>query len=83
MTTYKISQTQPTSFPKTIDFSQYLNKHPVVAKNRATVCQFTSPQNPVEPKFGNGFVGAAFSAYSHHHYLKLRPDDVCIHQFRV
>ena len=36
----------------------------------------TSPPNPVTASFGHAFVGAVLEAYSGHHTLKIRPDDV-------
>jgi hypothetical protein len=39
----------------------------------------TQPEFPyTQTRFSNGFVGAAFQAYSQHHYLIISPDDVWI-----
>ena len=74
--TFTVSNTTPTKTPSPIDFATYLRDHKVVKNNNGQVLLRTEPVNPVSPKFGNGFVGSAFFAYSQHHHLVLRPDDV-------
>lgn len=77
MPTYKLFDVKPTDIkPKTFDVKAYLSSQKVVRKNQGKVLMNTQPPNPVRPYFGNGFVGACYEAYSHHHHLTLRPDDV-------
>ena len=76
--TFTVSNTTPTKTPSPVDFATYLRDHKVVKSNNGQVLLRTEPVNPVSPKFGNGFVGSAFFAYSQHHHLVLRPDDVAV-----
>lgn len=57
--------------------AQHCRTHPI-AENK-TVLRDEKVANPLsETPFKNGFVGAAFKAYSDHHHLIISPDDVWI-----
>jgi len=53
---------------------------PIVRKfhQDAKILKTTESPNTIAPALGNGFVGAAFSAYNSHHRLVLSPDDIWI-----
>lgn len=74
--TFVVSDTKPTQTPEVLNYEDHLNNLRVVRRNKGTVLVATQPKNPVETYFNNGFVSAAFLAYSYHHHLVLRPDDV-------
>jgi len=47
--------------------------------SRASILKATeAPNGFVQTRFSNGFVGAAFAAYSFHHHLIISPDDIWI-----
>lgn len=54
----------------------YLKSLKAVTKNNGALLKFTAPENAVMPRFGDGFVGAAYMAYNNHHELVIRPDDI-------
>lgn len=76
MPTFIISDTKPVKKPDVINVTDYLKEQDVVTQNAGHLLFHTAPTNPVHPHLDNGFVGAAFQAYSYHHGLILRPDDV-------
>ena len=78
MATHVFKKLEASYIPSAINFNKYLNNCSVVKQNKGRVLLTTEPKNPVFPSFGNGFVGIAFAAYSHHRHLVLRPDDVWI-----
>jgi len=76
MATFTICDAKPTEFPKDVKFTDYLNKHKIVTKNKGTLIDTSLPLQTVNPVFGHSFVSAAFAAYSKHYHLVIRPDDV-------
>jgi len=57
---------------------KYLERKQVIQARNGKIIKSTEPGNLSSPAMGNGFVGAAFSAYSNHHHLVIKPDDVWI-----
>ena len=78
MATHVFKKLAASYVPSTINFNEYLNRCSVVEQNKGRILLTSVPENPISPSFGNGFVGTAFEAYSHHRHLVLRPDDVWI-----
>ncbi len=76
MTTLQISDTTRKNRPSPTNLKLFLKDHKITKENNGSVRFATEPKNPVVPEFSNGFIGAAFAAYSHHHHLVMRPDDV-------
>ena len=77
MTTHVFKKLDKSDYePKVIKFENYLIGRDVVQKNKGRILLTSVPENPISPLLGNGFVGTAFEAYSHHRHLVLRPDDV-------
>lgn len=66
----------PTQFPRDTDIQRCLGNTDLVYKRKGKLLMATSPQNPVGAPLSNGFIGAIYNAYSNHHRLVLRPDDV-------
>jgi len=76
MKRFVLNDTVPTETYKNIDFNVFMKDHPIVTNNKGKVLLTTQPIKPIQPALGNGFIGALYSAYSYHHELVLRPDDV-------
>lgn len=55
---------------------EYSNSHSIVQSSFSDA-DFAETERPILPS-GNGFVYSVIEAYSHHHHLILRPDDVWI-----
>lgn len=60
----------PTTLVKT------LRQCNIVQKKKGKLLTSTQPSKSVCASLGNSFIGALFDAYSNHHKLVLRPDDV-------
>jgi len=58
--------------------NEYLKHKQVVKARNGKIVKSTNSPNLIMPRTGNGFVGAAFEAYSEHHHLVIKPDDVWI-----
>jgi len=58
--------------------NEYLKNKRFVTERCGKIIKSTDPGNLIYPCFGNGFVGAAYRAYSHHHHLVIKPDDIWV-----
>jgi hypothetical protein len=76
MSTFSLADTKPSAYSVQVDCQKLLREHKVTTQHHGRVRFATEPEHPVETFFGNGFVSAAFIAYSRHHHLVIRPDDV-------
>jgi hypothetical protein len=80
MTSFSVSNVQikEVYVEKISSMEKYLKTQNVVKSNNGRVLKSTCPDNAVSPAFGNGFVSAAFRAYSSHLHLVIKPDDIWI-----
>jgi len=62
--------------PSPYSFGDFLSQCDIVKKEGGKLLTKTNPQNTVCPSFGNSFIGCLWDAYSNHHKLVLRPDDL-------
>lgn len=75
--TYQIADVKLAgSKPNSINVTEYLSYLDVTRKNNGKVLHYTQPKYPSMPSFQNGFISAAYEAYSEHRPLVFRPDDV-------
>lgn len=65
-----------TDQPRSRSLVSVLKDCDVVEKKKGRLLTSTNPNNSVKAALGNSFIGAIYDAYSHHHKLVLRPDDV-------
>lgn len=76
--TPNLNTTKIESLGNNVKLSTVIQGHDTV-RNNPTVLLDSIVQNPLEwTPFANGFIGAAFKAYSNHHHLSFTPDDVWI-----
>lgn len=59
-------------------FKEYLESQKCVKETHGCIIKTTETKDSVNPPLNNGFVGAAFSAYSKHLNWIISPDDVWI-----
>lgn len=75
MTTIKLAKTVPEK-PLWTEHTRQGALVKQILKERGTERFSTFGESKICTSFDNGFVAAAFHAYSNHHHLVLRPDDV-------
>lgn len=83
--TFKVSDVSPPSNDpnnpnnnNSIDMKEYISTLSVTLDNKGKVLLATQKPNIVKPALCNGFVGAAYNAYSSHYKLVFTPDTVWI-----
>lgn len=74
--TFKVSETHPDQLPKITSLENYISKHQIIRETKGRILSTIGSENGFAPPFSNGFIGTAFMAYSKHHHLTFRPDDV-------
>lgn len=68
--------TKPNTLPQPVSVRRFINGSKIVEEAQSHVLVSSSPANPTSTDFGNSFIGACWMAYSKHHPLVLRPDDI-------
>jgi hypothetical protein len=66
----------PTDNPPTVSLTKVLDRCDIAKEKKGRLLTSTNPTNAVMARLNNSFVGSLFSAYSNHHKLVLRPDDL-------
>lgn len=78
MPTFKVADTKPDHKRTPVDMKLLLSMTSQIQQKKGTILTYSSPEYPVMASFENGFVGTLYDAYSQHHALVLRPDDIWI-----
>lgn len=76
MATFKVANTKPNYKPTPVEMKNLLSMTSQIQEKRGTILTYSYPEYPVMAPFDNGFVGTLYNAYSQHHALVLRPDDI-------